>query len=141
VLAELATAARDELRPMRGGDVFTTGRSARPVEEELAAAVADPEQLLLAGTIDDVVVGYARARTETLPDGRRLGIIDDLFVLPEARSVGLGETLMDDVLAWCREQGCSGVDAIALPGHRATKNFFEESGFTARLLVMHHAFE
>jgi hypothetical protein len=35
-------------------------------------------------------------------------------------------------------RGCSGVDATALPGNRATKNFFEESGFTARLLVMHH---
>ena len=28
-------------------------------------------------------------------------------------------------------------DAMALPGHRATKNFFEAHGFTARALVMH----
>ena len=32
-----------------------------------------------------------------------------------------------------------GIDATALPGNRATKNFFEAHGFTARLLVMHHA--
>ncbi len=32
-----------------------------------------------------------------------------------------------------------GVDTLALPGHRAAKNFFEESGFTARALVMHRA--
>ena len=43
------------------------------------------------------------------------------------------------VVAWCRERGCLGIDAAALPGSRATKNFFEESGFSARLLVMHHA--
>ena len=30
------------------------------------------------------------------------------------------------------------MDAMALPGHRSAKNFFEESGFTARKLVMHH---
>jgi hypothetical protein len=30
-----------------------------------------------------------------------------------------------------------GIDAFALPGMRETKNFFEGSGFTARLLVMH----
>ena len=42
------------------------------------------------------------------------------------------------LLEWCRDQGCRGVDALALPGMRATKNFFEESGFSARLIVMHH---
>ena len=45
---------------------------------------------------------------------------------------------MDQLLEWFRGRGCNGVDATALPGNRATKNFFEMSGFTARLLVMHH---
>ena len=35
-------------------------------------------------------------------------------------------------------EGCVGIDAFALPGHRAAKNFFEEQGFTARAIVMHH---
>src|SRR5438132_6941001 len=80
-LAELAELALDELRPMRGGDVFTAGRGSElPVAEQLALAVKDPEQLLLVGTIDESVVGYARARVQTLPDGRRLGVVDDQFV-------------------------------------------------------------
>jgi len=140
-LAELAEAACDELRPYRGGEVFTVARSGRPVAEELKLALNDPDQLLLAGTLDDVVLGYARVRTDVLPDGRRLGVVEDLFVLDEARSVGLGETLMDALLDWCRARGCRGVDAVALPGHRATKNFFEESGFTARLIVMYRSLE
>ena len=65
-------------------------------------------------------------------------MIDDIFVEDEARGVGVGEAMMADLVAWCTEQGCVGIDAMALPGHRATKNFFEESGFTARKLVMHH---
>jgi len=138
LLAELAAVALAELRPMRGGDVFTAARSGRAPADELALAAKDPDQLVLAGTLDDAIVGYARARVDALPDGRRIGVVDDLFVLEDARGVGLGETLMDAVLAWCRERGCRGVDAVALPGHRATKNFFEESGFSARLLVMHH---
>src|SRR3954465_2289031 len=109
--------------------------------DQLREALADPEQLLLAGTIDDVVLGYARARVRLLPDGRRLGVIDDLFVEEGARAIGLGEAMMDQLTAWCREQRCFGVDAVALPGHRATKNFFEESGLTARLLVMHKKFD
>ena len=49
--------------------------------------------------------------------------------------------MIERVLAWCRDRQCVGVDAVALPGHRATKNFFEEFGFTARALVMHHRFD
>ena len=44
---------------------------------------------------------------------------------------------MDAVLAWARERGCIGIDSLALPGNRDTKNFFETFGFTARLLVVH----
>ena len=44
---------------------------------------------------------------------------------------------MDAVLAWAGEQGCVGVDALALPGDRATKNFFETFGLVARAIVVH----
>jgi hypothetical protein len=46
---------------------------------------------------------------------------------------------MDDLVAWCTAEGCIGMDAMALPGDRDTKNFFERSGFTARKLVMYHS--
>jgi GNAT superfamily N-acetyltransferase len=137
-LTELVALATAELVGLRGGVTWAAGRvSPVPVPERLAAALADPEQLVLAGTIDGALLGYAWVRVAVLGDGTRLGVVEDLFVEAEARGVGLGEAMMGDVLAWCRARGCAGVDAIALPGHRATKNFFEESGFTARLLVMH----
>ena len=53
----------------------------------------DPDRAMWVGTIDDFVVGYAAGRIEQLPDGERLGVIEDLFVEPEARSVGVGEAL------------------------------------------------
>ncbi len=138
-LAELARGARDELAPTRGGAVFVAreGR-ADPMADTLAVDLADSEAIVLAGTIDDTVVGYATGRTEVLRDGSRLGTIDDLYVEEGARSVGVGEAMMGELLIWFGAHGCAGVDATALPGNRATKNFFEESGFTARLLVMHH---
>lgn len=138
-LIHLATGALEELAPTRGGAVFVhrEGRAA-PVEETLRRDLEDDGAVVLAGTIDEVVVGYATGRTEELRDGSRLGIIDDLYVDEGARSVGVGEALMGELLAWFRARGCAGVDATALPGNRATKNFFEASGFTARLLVMHH---
>ena len=138
-LAALADRALAELAPTRGGAVFVAreGR-AQPVAETLASDLEDPSVHVLVGTIDDHPVGYAVGRTESLRDGSTLGIISDLYVEEGARSVGVGEALMGELLAFFREAGCAGVDATALPGNRATKNFFEESGFTARLLVMHH---
>ena len=139
-LAELCRQAQSELRSQeRGGPLFVA-REARPepVEDSLRQAVLDPGQHAILGTIDGVPVGYAAGHTELLRDGTILGVIDDLFVEDQARSVGVGEAMMGALLGWFGDQGCSGVDAMALPGARATKNFFEASGFSARLLVMHH---
>jgi hypothetical protein len=51
--------------------------------------------------------------------------------------VGVGEAVMDHLVAWCRAQGCFGVDSLALPGDRQTKNFFESFGLVARAIVVH----
>jgi len=141
-LAELNRAVIEELAPMRGGAVWKA-REARqePIEDRLEELLDDPQARVLVATIDGTVVGYAVAHLEQLADGSVLGVIDDIFVEEGARQVGLGELMINDLMAWCEERKCLGMDAMALPGHRATKNFFEESGFTARNLVMHHRFE
>jgi GNAT superfamily N-acetyltransferase len=72
-----------------------------------------------------------------LRSGDTLGVITDLFVEPDAREVGIGEAIAEQLVAFCVERQCVGIDAVALPGHRAAKNFFEEQHFTARMLTMH----
>lgn len=89
------------------------------------------------GDLDGAAVGFAAARLVELADGTSLAEIDALYVLPEARGVGLGEALMDEVLAWAHDAGAAAVDAVALPGDRVTKNFFERYGMTARALQVH----
>ncbi|HLK42226.1 MAG TPA: GNAT family N-acetyltransferase, partial [Thermoleophilia bacterium] len=128
-LAALAERARGEFESQRGGHLFN-------VREGGDGDGRDGERWV--GMLGDVVVGFAAARVEELADGSRLGGITALFVEPEARAVGVGECLVRSIVEWCDEQGCTGIDAAALPGARAAKNFFEESGFTARLLIMHH---
>ena len=139
-LAALARAAIEELRPTKGGELwFRTVARAEPVEDSLRSAVADPDQLVLLGTVDDVAVGYAAVRLERLRDGGLLAVVDDIYVDPGARGVAVGEVVMDAVLDWARERGCFGVDSIALPGNRDTKNFFERFGLVARAIVVHKA--
>ena len=141
-LAELNRAVIEELAPTRGGAVWKA-REARqePIEDRLGELLDDPDARVLVASIDGTVVGYAVAHLEHLADGSVLGVIDDIFVEEGARQVGLGELMINDLMSWCEERKCMGMDAMALPGHRATKNFFEDSGFTARQLVMHHRFE
>jgi len=93
------------------------------------------------GTIDDVVVGFGVVATEDLHDGRSLGVVPELFVTERARAVGVGEQMLELLVGWCSDRGCVGIDTLALPGHRATKNFFEQSGFTARAIIMHRNLE
>jgi GNAT superfamily N-acetyltransferase len=137
-LAELVAEAVAEQAEGRGGRIWSS-REARavPAESSLAALVDDPGVLVLVGTIDGTVVGYAVAVTEELRTGDRLGIVSDVYVDPGAREVGVGEALLDRVVAWCEDAGCIGIDALALPGNRETKNFFESFGFTARAIVVH----
>jgi ribosomal protein S18 acetylase RimI-like enzyme len=137
-LVELARALRAELRAMRGGALWELRESRlQPVVELFEKLLAREDAVVLVGTIDDVVVGYATMEFETLSDGRRLAVVGDLFVEPEGRAVGVGEALATDLVARAAASGCLGVDAFALPGHRQAKNFFERAGFTARALVMH----
>jgi ribosomal protein S18 acetylase RimI-like enzyme len=139
-LAELAEQAVAEQVDARGGAVWSVRESrAIPAITSLEVDLADASALVLVGTIDDVVVGYLVARSESLRDGTVLGVLADVFVEPEAREVSIGELLVDQALEWCAAKGCRGVDAIVLPGNRATKNFFETMGFTARALTVHKA--
>ena len=137
-LARLAAQAVAEQAGERGGEVWAQ-RETRPLpaEASLMAAIEDPCQLVVAGTIDGVVLGYGAARLERLRNDELLGVVTDLFVEPEARGVGVGEELIGEILQWCEHHGCLGVDALALPGNRDTKNFFETFGFTARALIVH----
>jgi GNAT superfamily N-acetyltransferase len=137
-LVELARAAIAELAPMKGGSVWVVRNARRePLDVDLAVALDDSNRCVRVGTIDGVIIGYGIAHTEPMGDGTQLGVVDDIFVEPEARGVGVGELIMGELVGWCRDQRCFGIDVVALPGHRAAKNFFEESEFTARMIVMH----
>ncbi|MDZ7676433.1 MAG: GNAT family N-acetyltransferase [Acidimicrobiales bacterium] len=142
ILTDLAATAIDELTPKRGGDVWRREAArSEPLEDSLRADLDDDANHVVAGTIDEVPVGYAAVRVETLRDGTKLGRVTDLFTLADARAVGVGEAMMNDLMAFCANRGCFGVDSLALPGDRHTKNFFESFGLVARAIVVHRSLD
>jgi GNAT superfamily N-acetyltransferase len=138
----MTVAAADEKCAQKGGALWwrrERRQDSSPSAIRMLLASADHQ--VAVGTIDGTVVGYGIVRRERLADGGLLGVIDEIYVDPGARAVGVGEALMDHLLAWCTAEGCVGVDSLALPGDRATKNFFESFGLVARAIVVHRPLE
>jgi GNAT superfamily N-acetyltransferase len=138
-LAELAAAAAAAAAAFRGGELLTYGlRHEDPdaVRTWLEGYVSDTDRLLLAGTVHDSIVGVGAVHARSNPP---VGSFDVLYVEPDARSVGVGAAIIEAGTEWLRGAGCSGVDVVALPGARDTKQFLEGAGLVARLIVMHRA--
>lgn len=139
-VVELAAGAAAEMAPRRGGYVWARLEArAEPLDQSLRRDHRADDALLVVGTIDQAVVGYGAIRLVALHDGAALGRITDIYVMPEARGVGVGEAMVNELLDWARERGCIGVDSLALPGDRSTKNFFETHGLVARAITVHRA--
>ncbi|MGH9069756.1 MAG: GNAT family N-acetyltransferase [Acidimicrobiales bacterium] len=137
-IAELCGAGRDELRAPRGGDLFLRRESpAARTPAGLIARLGRPDQSAWVGTLQDQVVGYGLGQVEHLDNGVVHGVVEELYVEPRARGVGVGEAVMECLVVWFTDQGCAGVDAMALPGNREVKAFLESSGFKARLIVLY----
>jgi GNAT superfamily N-acetyltransferase len=118
---------------MRGGPALVRGATA----EDLLArwSSGDDPAGVFVGEFEGAVVGVLAVAAVDLGVERR-GRIDCCYVDEDARGVGVGTALMEAAVAWCDEAGCAEVDALALPGDRATKQRLEASGFTARLLTL-----
>jgi len=111
-----------------------------PVPTSLSADLAEATEgqgIVVLGTYDDSPAGYAVAHREVLGDDTALAVVSDVYVEPGFRGLGLGAALMDALLEWAESEGCRGIDAIVLPGMRASKNFFERYHLTARAILVH----
>ena len=76
------------------------------------------------------VCGFAQ-----LDISRHVATVSRIYIGPKARDLGAGATLIEVLRAHARSQGCTQIDAYALPGDRLTKNLFERAGMKARLLI------
>lgn len=131
-----------ELTALRGGSIWHRREAHAEAEELVDASLSgSPGHWIVVGTVDDVVVGYGLAQLVELHDGAHMVRVSDIYVDPEARGIGVGEAMMDLLIDEAQAAGAIGIDSLALPGDRATKNFFERFGLVARAIVVHRAFD
>jgi len=115
--------ARAEIATVRGGPEYPVPALPSP---------GDPARPVWVGHLGGAVVGFLAASTSGTT-----GVVNAVYVDAGCRGVGVGAAMLGEALAWMRSAGCVAADTNVLPGTRQTKNFFEEAGFTARLLVVH----
>jgi len=140
-LVRLAELARVELGEERGGPMWQLlhGRP-DPLPDTLTADLSEAATdhgVVLLGLWADAPAGYAAAHREQLGDGTAIAVVSDVFVEPGFRGIGLGDALMTRIIEWAAAHDCRGVDALALPGMRHSKNFFERFGLVARAILVH----
>ena len=99
-----------------------------PADADLLAMarvlIADPEReglQLLARDPNGKAIGFATVFwTWTTLSASRLGVMNDLFVAPEARGSGVAEELIEACAERCRERGASSLEwQTARDNHRA----------------------
>jgi GNAT superfamily N-acetyltransferase len=142
--ARLLEEARSRAFELRGGPEYLQSLQpgcrlpapSDPIDEAwVKAQWTGTDRVLLVGTIDDTVVGVGAGRI--VPQGlAQVGRVDCCYVESDARGIGVGTALAELLVSRFVAAGCVGVDALALPGDRATKQLFESQGLSARLLIL-----
>lgn len=108
----------------------------------LFRAIEGEDSFVLAGEIDGATVGFIWATIEPMLDraqGAMIGRIRLIYTEPEARGVGVGHTMLTEMMDLLRSRGIHQFDAPVGPGQRAAKNFFESHRFAARSIIMYSA--
>ena len=92
--------------------------------------VAEPEQgsLFIArgreGAVGFAAVGWKWASTR----GARIGVMEDLFVVPEARGKGVADALIEVCAGRCRERGMPVLEWVTAPDNRRAQAVYERTG-------------
>ena len=86
--------------------------------------------IILVAKDDDHVIGLAAISFAwTLEHGGKSAWLDELYVLPEYRGVGVGSLLVDSVLVEAEREGCLAVDLEVEAEHRRVEQLYARKGF------------
>lgn len=125
-LRKLVIAFRDHLE--------AEAPSSEELRTFLPAALRDPSiEFCLAFSADKRAIGYAHYRFFT--SIWALGVeshLEDLYVLPECRSQGTGQLLLDFVIERARARGAAVLSLHTNENNREAQAFYRKAGFQPR---------
>ena len=136
----LAQEARMEAAEKRGGStLILLDADPSELENQLLKSLSEDKYLVVIGLYAEVPVGYGLVEFKETHEKSLHATIKEIFVSKKARSVGVGEIILSLLLSESTLRKAVGIDSVALPGDRETKNFFETQGMVARAIVVHRS--
>lgn len=88
--------------------------------------------------VNGQIAGYILCRVKRVPayfGGVLVGELSDMWIIPEARRLGLGDRLSRIALEWLHQQGVHSVEIQVLNANDASWRLFERMGFQLEFRV------
>jgi len=143
----------DELRPLwlalvehhhavapQLGEVHPEDETWRRRRAQYEEWLAEPDAFVLLARLDGRAVGYALVRviegSPTWARPERVGELETLSLLPEARGHGAGAAMLDRVDAELEAIGIRDLGLVMVAGNEGAQRFYERRGFTPVAVVM-----
>src|SRR5215210_7234553 len=113
--------------------VYTTAPDAEKVMRRfLADLSSSSHSCLFVAERNDEVIGFLSGELrEGSPafEPKTWASIEDIYVVPEHRSLGIGRALFEECQKWAKRKGANGVSLQVAAGNTRARKFYEELGF------------
>jgi GNAT superfamily N-acetyltransferase len=141
---EIGFAAADDLPQLAEllAELFALESDFRPERDKqlrgLRMIFADPALgRLFVLRVGGKVAGMANALiTISTAEGERVLLLEDVIVHKEYRGGGLGRRLVEQVMAWAREQGMTRITLLADRNNQAALDFYRKLGFASSQMTV-----
>lgn len=125
-----------QIRP----DLFRAGAQ-KYDEAALKRLLSDPNRPIIAGVVEDKMVGYAfcilqEIKNDPVLCDRKTLYIDDLCVDEKVRGGGVAKAIYQGVLDYAREIGCDAVTLNVWCGNDRAMHFYEKCGLKPQKIGM-----
>lgn len=99
---------------------------------------SDQEELLVAENQQGMLIGYVKSKILEVGENhpimkpRKILYIEDLCVDKEHRGQGIGKALMEEIVAYGKEQKVNSIELMVWEFNEAAKEFYEKYGMSTR---------
>lgn len=101
-------------------------------KEYFRKSIVNDNSLTLVAIVDDKIVGYLIGKTSSIENYRiikSMAELDNMFISPDYRKIGIGSLLTDKFFDWAKERGIERLKVIVSANNQSAINFYKKNDF------------